>query len=130
MKNYIKLIDKFHDEFNIRVSYQDILYGNYDNRDKYEIYMQRALNQFRLIVNMEKGPRPKYQKLWDYLGNRGFQIALHEGSEGPEACVEKDEEYFYGPFFEGADDLDIFEVSLGIIRMYIEYKMRKDHDKV
>ena len=125
MKNFLKLIDKFHSEFNIRVSYQDNLYGNYDGRDKYEIYMQRALNQFRLIVNMERGP--KYQRLWDYLKSKhGFICELHENSEGPEVCFEKDEEYFYGPFHEGADDLDIFEVCLGIIRMYIEYKMRKD----
>ena len=56
MKNFQKLIDKFHSEFNIRMSYQDIMYGNYDQRDKYEVYMQRALNQFRLIV--DSGERP------------------------------------------------------------------------
>ena len=126
MKNFQKLVDKFHDEFNIRVSSQDVLYGNYDQRDKYEIYMQRALNQFRLIVSMEKGP--KYQRLWDYLGKRGFLCILREGSERPEVCIEKDNEYFYGPFHDEADDLDIFEISLEIIRMYIEYKMRKDSD--
>ena len=126
MKNPYKLVDKFHSEFNIRVYYHDVLSGNYDQRDRYEIYMQRALNQFRLIVNLEKGP--KYLRLWDYLGKRGFQCALHENSEGPEVCFEKDEEYFYGPFFEGADDMDIFEVCLGILRMYIEHKMREDND--
>ena len=127
MKNSQVLIDKFHDEFNIRLSSQDILYGNYDHRDKYELYMQRALNKFRLIVVWEKGP--KYQRLWNYLRKKhGFKCAMYENSEGPEVCFEKDEEYFYGPFHEGADDEDIFEVSLGIIRMYIEYKMRKDHE--
>ena len=125
MKNFQKLIDKFHDEFNIRLSSQDIMYGNYDHRDKYELYMQRALNKFRLIVVWEKGP--KYQRLWNYLRSKhGFLCEMHSNSEGPEVCFEKDEEYFYGPFFEDADDEDIFEVSLGIIRMYIEYKMRKD----
>ena len=126
MKNLQKLIDKFHDEFDILLSSQDILYGNYDHRDKYELYMQRALNKFRLIVVWEKGP--KYLRLWDYIGKHGFKCALHENSEGPEVCFAKDEEYFYGPFHEGADDLDIFEVCLGILRMYIEHQMRKDHD--
>ena len=129
MKNINRLMDRMNYEFNIRVAYQDIYYGNYDKRDKYEIYMQRALNQFRLIVSLEKGP--KYQRLWKYLRDKhGFRCAVYENSEGPEVCFEKDEEYFYGPFHEGADDVDIFEVCLGVIRMYIEYKMRKDHDKV
>ena len=126
MKNFQELINKIDEELNIKASSLDILYSNYDQRDRYEVYMQRALNEFRLLVNLKKGP--KYQRLWDHLGPRGFQVALREGSEGPEVCVEKDEEYFYGPFHEGADDLDIFEVSLGILRMYIEYKIRKDHD--
>ena len=127
MKNFEKLIDKFHNEFNIRMSYQDILYGNYDRRDKYEVYMQRALNQFRLIVIAEKGP--KYQRLWDYLRRKHeFLCEIHENSEGPEVCFEKDGEYFYGPIHVNMDDGDIFEVCLGILRMYIEHKMRKDND--
>lgn len=125
MKNITRLMDIMSYEFNIRVAYQDIYYGNYDKQDKYEIYMQRALNEFRIIISLEKGP--KYQRLWDYLREKyGFLCALHENSEGPEVCFEKDGEYYYGPVHVDMDDGDIFEVCLGILRMYIEHKMRNE----
>ena len=127
MKNLHELTTWIDLNLSIKEPYRDILYANYDQRDKYEVYMQRALNKFRLIISLDKGP--KHQRLWEYLHKvYGFSCGINENSEGPEVCFEKDDEYFYGPFHEGADDLDIFEVSLGIIRMYIEYKMRKDRE--
>ena len=72
MKNINRLIARMNYEFNIRVPYQDIYYGNYDKRDKYEMYMHRALNEFRLIISLDKGP--KYQRLWDYLRKAWIQM--------------------------------------------------------